>query len=104
MSFGSQKLQESQDISVAARLEAAKRRLHERYEQVETGEYYFASFAEDNSFLNLWSKVEFNLEFNMTFSRKLLVLHTTPSMFGKLLVPALRWCGGFNREHSIWVH
>lgn len=58
---GTQKLQESQDISVAARLEAAKRRLHERYEQVETGECYFATIVEVNSFFDLWSKVELSL-------------------------------------------
>ena len=48
---GTQKLQESQDISVAARLEAAKRRLHERYEQVETGECYFTTIVEGNNSL-----------------------------------------------------
>ena len=35
-----QKPQESEEnMSVAARLEAAKRRLHERYEKVESGEF-----------------------------------------------------------------
>ena len=34
----------------------------------------------------------------MTFGRELVVLHTTPSMFSKLLVHAWRQYGGFNEE------
>ena len=32
-----------------------------------------------------------------------LFLHRTPSMFGKFLVHAQRWCGGLHKEHSILV-
>jgi len=40
----------------------------------------------------------------MTFGRELVVLLTKPSMFGKFLVHAWRWCGGLNIEHSLSVH
>ena len=33
-----------------------------------------------------------------------LFLHTTLSMLGKILLQAWSWCGGFNKEHSIFVH
>ena len=35
----------------------------------------------------------------MTFCWELVVLHTRPSMFGKFLVDAWRWCRGLNKEH-----
>ena len=38
------------------------------------------------------------------FGWELVILHTTPSMFGKILVHARRRCGGMNEEHSILVH
>ena len=40
----------------------------------------------------------------MAFDQKLVVLHTLPSMFGRLLVDAWRQCGGLSKEHSISVH
>ena len=39
----------------------------------------------------------------MTFGSELVVLNTKPSMFGKFLVHAWRWCGGLNKEHYILV-
>ena len=38
----------------------------------------------------------------MTFGQELVILHTTPSMFGKFLV--LAGCGDWTREHSISAH
>ena len=38
------------------------------------------------------------------FGQELVILHTTPSMFGKFSVHARRECGGLNEEHSILVH
>ena len=35
----------------------------------------------------------------MTFGWELVILHTRPSMFGKFLVDAWRWCRGLNKEH-----
>ena len=40
----------------------------------------------------------------MTFGRDLVVLNTTPFMFGMFLVHAWRYCGGSNEVHSISVH
>jgi hypothetical protein len=39
----------------------------------------------------------------MTFGQKLVVLRTTPSMFGRFLVDAWRQCGGLIKEHSLSV-
>ena len=38
----------------------------------------------------------------MTFGRELVVLLTTPSMFGKFLVHLWKLCGGLNKGHSIY--
>jgi hypothetical protein len=38
------------------------------------------------------------LQFNQSFSRKLVVSHITLSMFDKFLVYVWSWCGGFERR------
>ena len=38
----------------------------------------------------------------MTCVRMLVVLHTTPPMFGKFLVHALRRCGDLDEDHLYW--
>lgn len=43
-------------------------------------------------------------QLNMTFGGESVVLHTRPSIFGKFLVRAWRYCGGLNEEHSRSVH
>jgi hypothetical protein len=40
----------------------------------------------------------------MTLGRELIVLHTTPSMFGKFSVNAWRLCEDLNKERSKSVH
>ena len=54
-------------------------------------------------FLCLWNPsldcITAILSIKMTSVQMLVVLHTTPPMFGKFLVHAWRWCGDLDEDH-----